>query len=494
MGRLLGALAVLLVMTIPAQAGLREASEAYDKGDYSGALSACRAAAEQGDASCQNLLGVLYAEGHGVAKSDAEAVRWFRKAAEQGHAHACVNLGRAYEQGLGVKQNNEEAAKWYAKAADQHLPQGELALGLLIAGVDKNYREAVKWFRLAARQGLPTAQATLGLSYETGTGVKRNNRQAAKWYLLAADGGVGFAQASAGRFYEQAIGLEQDLEEAYFWYSVAAANPTTPDKQKTECRTALKRLGGELTRVQIAEAEKAVRDFRPQTNVARVAKGRAQAAGSAHSGPRLVGIGSGFIVTTAGHVVSNNHVVAGCGEMRVTENSRSETIKVLATDPQRDLALLQMPHGADAAVAFRDGTGLKLGEGIVVMGFPFSGLITSEAVVTTGIVSALAGIRDDARELQISAPVQPGNSGGPLLDMNGHVVGVVVAKLNGVRIAQLTGAIPENINFAIKGEEAKAFLKANGVAFSTAPTGKDLSTAAIADQALKYTVRLECWK
>ena len=128
------------------------------------------------------------------------------------------------------------------------------------------------------------------------------------------------------------------------------------------------------------------------------------------------------------------------------------------------------------------------------MGFPLSGLLTSDAVVTTGIVSALAGMRDDRHKLQISAPVQPGNSGGPLLDPAGHLVGVVVSKLDGVRTASLTGAIPENVNFAIKGEEARSFLRAHNVGVVTAPSGKDLSTDVIAEQGLRYTVRLECWK
>jgi hypothetical protein len=136
----------------------------------------------------------------------------------------------------------------------------------------------------------------------------------------------------------------------------------------------------------------------------------------------------------------------------------------------------------------------RLGEAVVVMGFPLSGLLSSDAVVTTGIVSALAGMRDDPHKLQISAPVQPGNSGGPLLDPAGHLVGVVVSKLDGMRMASLTGAIPENVNFAIKSEDARSFLRTHGVGVVTAPSGKDLTTDVIAEQGLRYTVRLECWK
>ena len=85
---------------------------------------ACRDPAEQGDASCQNLMGILFSEGRGVPKNDSEAARWFRKAADQGHGHACFNLGRAYQFGDGVQQSNQEAARWYRRAAELGVPFG----------------------------------------------------------------------------------------------------------------------------------------------------------------------------------------------------------------------------------------------------------------------------------------------------------------------------------------------------------------------------------
>jgi uncharacterized protein len=487
-----GAIVILLLGVAGARAGIREALEAYQKADYAGALTACKSPAEQGDASCQNLMGVLFSEGHGIQKNEPEAARWFRKAAEQGHGHACFNLGRAYQFALGVKQSNEEAAKWYGKAAELHVPEGELGLGVLIISVDRNYREGLKWIRKAARQGLPTAEAILGASYENGVGVKENDRSAVKWYLLGANHGDPVAQANLAALYEQGKGLERDLAEAYFWYVVAAKNPATHEKERKTADEGAKRLSAKLTRQQLADADDAVHRFGSgEASSVRLPPERGSKAAAA--GPRLYATGSGFYVTTVGHVLTNNHVVAACSEIKITEAQHSTPVKVLATDADMDLALVQLPHAVPTAVVFREGAP-RLGESVVVMGFPFSGLLSSDAVVTTGIVSALAGMRDDRHKLQISAPVQPGNSGGPLLDPAGHLVGVVVSKLDGVRMASLTGAIPENINFAIKGEEARSFLRAHGVAVVTAPTGKDLTTDVIAEQGLRYTVRLECWK
>jgi hypothetical protein len=155
--------------------------------------------------------------------------------------------------------------------------------------------------------------------------------------------------------------------------------------------------------------------------------------------------------------------------------------------------LLRAPKPVDAVAVFRADKS-RLGENIVVIGFPLSGLLSSQPIVTSGIVSALAGMRDNQRELQISAPIQPGNSGGPLFDGSGRIAGVVVATLDTVRLARAIGVVPENVNFAIKSDDARQFLAAHGVTVATAAGGKELSTAVIAEQAVKMTVRLECWK
>jgi S1-C subfamily serine protease len=137
---------------------------------------------------------------------------------------------------------------------------------------------------------------------------------------------------------------------------------------------------------------------------------------------------------------------------------------------------------------------VKPGEAVVVVGFPLQGLLSSQASVTAGIVSRLAGPHDDAHQLQITAPVQPGNSGSPLLDASGAVAGIVVAKLNGLRIVKRTGTIPENVNFAVNAKYARALLDRNGVPYQTATDDETLSTPAIAERALKFTVLVQCFR
>jgi hypothetical protein len=112
--------------------------------------------------------------------------------------------------------------------------------------------------------------------------------------------------------------------------------------------------------------------------------------------------------------------------------------------------------------------------------------------VTTGTISALSGLRNDRRNIQISAPVQPGNSGGPLLGEDGSIVGVVVEKIDAIKVARATGDIPQNVNFAISLGTLQSFLNANGVAYALSDGKGTKSPAEIAAEASRYTVLIEC--
>ena len=127
-------------------------------------------------------------------------------------------------------------------------------------------------------------------------------------------------------------------------------------------------------------------------------------------------------------------------------------------------------------------------------GYPFGGLLASDLHVTSGNISALAGLQDDSTRLQITAPVQPDNSGGPLLDESGNVIGVVVSRLNALGVARATGSIPQNVNFAIKGSVARMFLEIHGVPYGRADGHGKLTTQAVADLARGFTVAVECWE
>ena len=142
---------------------------------------------------------------------------------------------------------------------------------------------------------------------------------------------------------------------------------------------------------------------------------------------------------------------------------------------------------------FGDVQAPKLGEAVFAVGYPLQGLLASSLSITPGAISALAGIRNDIRFLQVTSPVQPGNSGGPLLDDSGNVIGVISSKLDALKIAGITGDI-QNVNFAIKSSLAEAFLEANGIPYVVKPSNTRSEATAIAERARNFTVILECWK
>ena len=201
-------------------------------------------------------------------------------------------------------------------------------------------------------------------------------------------------------------------------------------------------------------------------------------------------------VAAEGRLLTNNHVVDGCSRMVARNATGTElTARVIATDRHRDLAMLSVPKEFGPPLPFRTTPEVRRGEKVVTYGFPLFGLLSSGPTLTTGDVSALSGLRDNQINYQISAPVQPGNSGGPLLDGQGNVIGVVVAKLNAARIAEMTdGDIPQNVNFAVKGGSALEFLHEHGVTPLTAPsTGPDKGAAAVGDIANPSTAFLQCF-
>lgn len=204
--------------------------------------------------------------------------------------------------------------------------------------------------------------------------------------------------------------------------------------------------------------------------------------------------GTGFVISASGHIVTNHHVVNGCtGDIHGNLSGEPvTTLRVVSSDEANDLALLQGPAASFKDFAKIRDRAIRPGDSIVAIGYPYHGLLTSDFTITTGIVSSLSGLLNDTRLLQISAAVQPGNSGGPLLDTSGQIVGMVSAKINALKFVRATGNIPENINFAIKTGAIRDFLDNSVVPYQTAEPKGELRTAEIAGNARGYTLLISC--
>jgi len=202
--------------------------------------------------------------------------------------------------------------------------------------------------------------------------------------------------------------------------------------------------------------------------------------------------GSGFVVSKSGHILTNAHVVEACASVTGQLPSGEFPLTILNVDEKNDLAILKTDAKVSAVATFREGKAIRAGEDVIVVGFPLQGTLANQMNVTTGTVSALAGIGNDVTQLQLTAPVQPGNSGGPLLDKSGNIVGVVVAKIAALNMVTQSGAIPENVNFAIKGEIARAYLESRRVDHIGRGSEKSKEVADIGDAARAYTVFIVC--
>jgi TPR repeat protein len=137
-----------------------DAKVAYVRGDYATALRLWRSLADQGDASAQSNLGLMYSEGRGAPQDYTEAMKWYRRAADQGLSRAQSNLGRMYSKGNGVPQDYIKAVNWYRLAADQGLPTAQFNLGKMYRkgnGVPQDYVLAHMWLNLSTAQGYQDA-------------------------------------------------------------------------------------------------------------------------------------------------------------------------------------------------------------------------------------------------------------------------------------------------------------------------------------------------
>ena len=228
--------------------------------------------------------------------------------------------------------------------------------------------------------------------------------------------------------------------------------------------------------------------------------------------PKSGGTGSGFFVSKLGHIITNEHVVRNCGSVTVGDNAnRLVRASLIEKDKRNDLALLRItskqmasantksliskltadviPLASEGLVRSED---VLLGEDVLVAGYPYGNIFSNTIKVTKGIVSANKGMGDDSGQFQMDAAVQAGNSGGPIYDENGNIVGVVVAQLNKLKVAKAIGSLPENVNFGIKASTLRQFLTSAGLPTKWSNRTQRKSTKELARIGKNQTVMVVC--
>jgi hypothetical protein len=204
-----------------------------------------------------------------------------------------------------------------------------------------------------------------------------------------------------------------------------------------------------------------------------------------------VASGTGFYVSNTGHLITNDHVVDGCKDIKVQSNGVDIDTVLLATDPKNDLALLKANHTPSIYFSISDKDPEEL-QDVIVAGYPFGDDISSSIKFTQGIVSSLAGIGNDYSQFQIDAALQPGNSGGPIVDIYGNILGVAVAKLDFQKIMDDYGVVAENTNFGIKASAVRNLMFGNSVKVKS-PKSETITTSELVKSIKAGTVHLTCW-
>jgi TPR repeat protein len=493
-------------------------------------------AAKQNHPDALVRLGQLYDEGNGVKKDKWVAFQNFKLAAELGNSGAQFDVGLKYYQGAPqdpqgkctrrylsddpnygkgnyfdqfdspfclADKDPATAAIWWQKAAAQNHWESQFNLAGLYRsgeGVTKDLSLAYALYEAVAKladkkQGfiplaVSDAQAILGVMTSLGEGVPKDDAKTVEWYQKAAATGQASAQQNLGVAYLRGEGIATDNVLAYAWSNLASGQGKEGAGKNRDI------AARRMTPAEIAEAQRLSSGWKVSMVLAR--ESGTAGAGKQPASPGSLAkknTGTAFIVNAAGHAITNHHVVEGCTEVRA--EGRDGVVKVVTSDVVNDLAQLQIPGTVSAqATIASEPAKLRQGEDIVVFGFPLNAVLSSGGNLTPGVVSALTGYGNNTNQIQITAPIQPGSSGSPVISKKGEVVGVVAMKLSDSKMAKATGQIGQNVNFAVSGQTLKTFLDTHKVDYRSGGMfsfgGK--STADLADEARKWTLVVECWK
>ncbi|HKI60416.1 MAG TPA: tetratricopeptide repeat-containing serine protease family protein [Mariprofundaceae bacterium] len=362
------------------------------------------------------------------SKSGLEKENCFQKLVYEGNVEAYCDLSKYWFEEL-VKAGDSSAAFFLGVRY-----QGEDGKPLFSASKTckkTDYKESNKWYLKAAELGDPDAQYNLALAYAKGKGVGSSGASAADWFYKAGQAYLKNNQRErALQCVERIKGLKTDL-------NLSVPNMFLADKLMNEI------YGG--------------------------AAGSSSPNATEHS----TAFGTGWLVS-GNYVVTNHHVIDGHSSFHLllTNGEKVEATVALA-DSANDLALLKIKgtYRLPPALTISAYPG-RIGDRVFTIGYPHPTAMGAKPKLTDGIISSATGLKDDPRTYQISVPVQAGNSGGPLLNMYGEVVGVVTSKLNAAKVFKWTGDLPQNVNYAVKAPYLSVLL-------SSAPRGDRSSRLSI---------------
>jgi serine protease Do len=203
--------------------------------------------------------------------------------------------------------------------------------------------------------------------------------------------------------------------------------------------------------------------------------------------------GTAFFINASGQLLTATHLARDCAVMEAHQDGVTFPVTARASSDLLDVTVLDSGRARSSALALRKGFGLELGEPVTSVGFPLKGLLGDSVNVTRGNASGSKGLRGSLGMFQFSAPIQPGNSGGPVVSDHGELLGMAVGTLNAERLAK-HGLVPQNVNFALDARHLAKFLQREGVAFDVAETVGAGGLSKANQAALSNTVQFTCYQ
>lgn len=170
---------------------------------------------------------------------------------------------------------------------------------------------------------------------------------------------------------------------------------------------------------------------------------------------KQIGLGTCFAVSPNGYLVTNYHVIEGATQIHVRMSSGAVLpAAVVSTASSTDVAILKVDASNISYLSLASSKNVRLGDEVFTIGYPLAHMLGTDPKYTDGVISAKSGLGGEAIAFQITVPIQPGNSGGPLVNTNGQVVGVITSAASSIAFLKDSGNIPQNINWAVKSDYA----------------------------------------
>jgi TPR repeat protein/S1-C subfamily serine protease len=484
--------------------------------DYKEAIKWYQMAAATGDSSAQSALGYMYVNGYGVPKDQIQALMYWEISSAQGNTAAMSNkkhlLKEMSQTQIAKAQNMAKA--WLTKhglPADNiglvdNSPSHDTGAGVreettTVEGPRISLADFyVNLLQKGADYGDPDSQYELAERYIRGEGVEKNRHLAEKWLihsiindpenqksikLIEKEFGWHCINSDMVRGEKRGCShlinktsIKHDKYLSWYWslsigktkyhedtFPVIIRNYNVMNcNNRTEGIKAIQAMDYDFHVAKDFTTKDNEIEFKPlepdiySDRLFNYVCGPTDVDKKAED-VQEVSFGTGWPIQP-GYIVTNQHVVSGKKKIAVVSNSGEKiSAAVLIEDRINDLALLQVNHPEKLPPALPIAKlSAKIGSKVFTIGYPHPDIMGTKPKLTEGIVNALSGYMDDPRILQISVPVQSGNSGGPLLNMSGEVIGIVTAKLSAVKMFNWTGDLPQNVNYAVKSTYIAALL------------------------------------